>query len=378
MKEIRVLQVLTSMDRGGAETMVMNYYRAIDRTKVQFDFLLHRDEKGAYEEEITAMGGKIFRMPPLGPKQYFKYLKKLALFFDDHPEYQIVHSHMNAYSYWVLKMAKQKNVGVRIAHSHTSIEPIFKKIILKNTDLKTTFKDAVQSFLRYGVRNVASHYFTCGQKAGRWLFGRHNGERAVIINNAVNSRRFAYNPKKAKEVANNLGLRGKVVIGHVGNFVEAKNHAFLIKVFDSLLKQRDNTVLVLVGHGYLKEKIREQALKLGIGSKVHFLGVRNDIPDLMQLFDIFLFPSLYEGLPMTLIEAQAAGLKIIASKSISDEVDVTGLIEFHDLNKDEDYWAEIILKNLSYNRANTHDKMVTANYDIENNAEKLLQFYCNT
>jgi glycosyltransferase involved in cell wall biosynthesis len=377
MDKIRVLHVLTAMGRGGAETMVMNYYRATDKTKVQFDFLLHRNEKGAYEDEITEMGGKIYRMPALGPKNYFDYVKKLNLFFEEHPEYKIVHSHMNAYSYWVLKIAKKKKVPVRIAHSHTSIEPILKKIILKNTDFSTTAKDAVQSFLRYYVRRVASHYFTCGKKAGIWLFGKKNLRKTTIINNAVNTQLFTYNNNKAIEVSKQLGIENKKVIGHVGNFVEAKNHAFILKIFSEILNKNKNIVLVLVGDGYLKEKIEIEAENLKIRNNILFLGVRKDIPDLMQAFDLFLFPSLYEGLPMTLIEAQASGLKVVASSSITSEVNITELITYCDLIESKNHWANIIFENLEYQRKDTREQIIDAQYDIKSSASKLQQFYCN-
>tara|TARA_R110000868_G_scaffold90110_1_gene250381 strand:+ start:16990 stop:18126 length:1137 start_codon:yes stop_codon:yes gene_type:complete len=377
MKPTRVLQVLTAMNRGGAETMVMNYYRAMNRNNIQFDFIVHREEVGIYETEILSLGGKIFRMPALSPSNYFKYIKSLNIFFQSHPEYNVIHSHMNAYSYLILKIAKKNNVSIRIAHSHTSIEPFFKKIFLKNTDIVTTIKDSVQSVVRHFVPNVANYYFSCGQKAGIWLFGKKNYGKVTIINNAVNSAQFSYNLEFSKEYKKILNLQDKEIIGHVGNFVEAKNHIFLIHVFKKMLEINNNLVLLLVGQGYLKNKIQEEVKKLEIDSNVRFLGVRDDIPNLMQAFDLFLFPSLYEGLPLTMVEAQASGLKIIASDTITSEVKVTNLVTFCSLDKPENYWAELALKNLKYNRRNTHEDIVDGKYDIEMNAKNLYEFYCN-
>lgn len=377
MKPIRVLQVLTAMNRGGAETMVMNYYRAMNRSKIQFDFIVHREEVGVYEAEILSLGGKIFRMPALSPKNYFNYTSSLNVFFKSHPEYNVIHSHMNAYSYLILKIAKDNNVPIRIAHSHTSIEPFYKKIFLKNTDLITTIKDSVQSIVRYLVPNVANYYFACGQKAGIWLFGKKNYSNVTIINNAVKSEQFSYNIEIGLEYKKKLNLLDKKIIGHVGNFVEAKNHIFLIHVFKKMLEIDNNLILLLVGQGYLQNKIEEEVKKLEINNSVRFLGVRDDIPNLMQAFDLFLFPSIYEGLPLTLVEAQASGLKIIASDAITSEVKVTNLVTFCSLEKSVGYWADLALKNLNYKRRNTHEDIVDGKYDIEMNAKNLYEFYCN-
>ena len=372
----RILQVLTVMTPGGAETMVMNYYRAMDRTKVQFDFLLHRDEKTAYIDEIIALGGKIFIMPSMSPKNHFSYLKALDTFFDEHLEYQIVHSHLNALSLWVLKIAKKNGIPVRIAHSHTSIEPFYKKIFLKNTDIPTTIKDTIQSILRYKVRKYATHYFSCGEKAGKWLFGSKNN-KAKIINNAINASMFTYNPEISIKYKKELRASGKKIIGHVGNFSEAKNMNFLIRVFKELLTLRKDLILVLVGDGNSRSKIEKEVKNFNIKKNVVFLGVRNDIPSLLQAFDLFLFPSLYEGLPVTLIEAQAAGLKVVASDSITKEVAITELITFCSLQSSEKEWAQSVLINLEYNRENTFQQIVDGNYDILQNAKQLQQFYLN-
>jgi glycosyltransferase involved in cell wall biosynthesis len=377
-KPIRVLQVLTTMNLGGAETMIMNYYRHVDRTEVQFDFLLHRQEKDFFDDEIKSLGGKIYRMPAISPKNYFSYKKKLNLFFDEHPEYKIVHSHLNALSSIVLSVAKNKNIPYRIAHSHLAIESlVLKKILKKNTDIKATIKDSIQSLVRGKVAKVATHFFACGEKAGDWLFGQKNKAKVTIINNAINASLFTYDPAKANKIKEEFGLKNKKVIGHVGRFNEQKNHFLLIKIFNEIYKKDNNCLLLLIGDGNLKDKIKEEAKRLNIDENIHFLGLRDNIPELLQGFDLFLFPSLYEGLPVTLVEAQASGLKIITSSTVTKEVDITGLITYIDLEQPESDWAESVLSNINYNRKDTLNQIREGGYDIFENAKNLQTFYLN-
>lgn len=378
IEPIRVLQVLTIMNRGGAETMIMNYFRAIDKTKVQFDFLLHREEAGAFDEEILALGGKIYRMPPISPKNYFSYKRQLNNFFKNNNQYHIVHSHLNALSSIVLGVAKKHNIPIRIAHSHLAVEPlVIKNILKKNTDKIATLKDTIQNLVKYKVKKNATHFFSCGIKAGEWLFGNKNIQKVTIINNAINTSLFTYNPLTELEAKRFLKLEGKKIIGHVGRFNEQKNHFFLIKIFKEIYNLDKNIHLVLIGDGNLKPLIEKECINLNIHNNVHFLGLQDNIPFLLQSFNLFLFPSLYEGLPVTLIEAQAAGLKIVTSNTVTHEVDLTNLISFVELEKNEKEWAHIVLKNLTYTKENTFQNIVNNNYDIFENAKNLQTFYIN-
>lgn len=375
---IRILQVLTIMNRGGAETMIMNYYRAIDRTKIQFDFLLHRPEEGAFDKEILALGGKIYRMPAISPNNYFTYKKQLDLFFTEHNEYKIIHSHLNALSYIILGVAKKHHIPVRVAHSHLAVEPLaIKKIFKKNTDILATVKDTIQSLIKNKVRRNATHYFSCGLKAGIWLFGEQNSSKIIVINNAIDASLFTYNPIIEEEAKKSLHLEGKKIIGHVGRFNEQKNHFFLIKIFNEILKSNKEYHLVLIGDGNLKELVEKETVKLEIKKNVHFLGLQENIPFLLQAFDLFLFPSLYEGLPVTLVEAQASGIKVITSSTVTKEVAITDLITFVNLNKSEKEWAKIVLDSEVTKKKNTFQLIVDNNYDIFENANKLQNFYLN-
>tara|TARA_R110001583_G_scaffold41160_3_gene131006 strand:- start:3420 stop:4583 length:1164 start_codon:yes stop_codon:yes gene_type:complete len=373
---IRILQVLTIMNRGGAETMIMNYYRALDKTKIQFDFLLHRFEEGAFDNEILALGGRIYHMPSINPLNYIKYKKKLNDFFKEHKEYKIVHSHLNALSSIILSVAKKNKVPVRIAHSHLAVAPyVVMNIFRENTDIIATIKDFIQSLIKFKVSENATHFFACSKKAGEWLFGKNNSEKIIIINNAINASLFSYNNDLAGKAKKSLNLFNKKIIGHIGRFNEQKNHFFLIKIFKEIYDKDNDFHLVLIGDGNLRFLIEQEVKKLNIKNNVHFLGLQKDISFFLQAFDLFLFPSLYEGLPVTLIEAQASGLKIITSNTVTPEVNITNLISFVSLDKTEKEWANLVIDNMTYERVNTEQIIIKMNYDILENANRLQIFY---
>ncbi|PKB44658.1 glycosyltransferase involved in cell wall biosynthesis [Cellulophaga sp. RHA19] len=373
MEPIRVLQVLTIMNRGGAETMIMNYYRAMDRKKVQFDFLLHRREKGAFDDEIKELGGNIYYMPAISPKNYINYKKELNSFFYKNKNYKIVHSHLNALSFFVLRAAKQNNVPVRIAHSHTSLLNLNLNPFSKKRDsFKFIFKFVLQNYFKSKVTNYANYYYTCGEKAGNWLFGKDSNYK--IINNAINTSSFTYNKSIGDNLKRELCIHNKKIIGHVGNFVPEKNHTFILNVFYEFKKIENDSILLLIGGGN-NETIKKQAQELGIFNDVMFLGVRSDVANLLQAIDLFLFPSTNEGLPVTLIEAQAAGLKVIASDEISTELKITDLISFLSLKESPKNWAKTIKRELNYQRKNTMQNIIDGDYDIKNNAKSLEEFY---
>ncbi|WP_103865536.1 glycosyltransferase family 1 protein [Aquimarina sp. I32.4] len=378
MEPIRVLQVLTIMNRGGAETMVMNYYRNIDRSKVQFDFLLHRQEKGAFDEEIKKLGGKIHRLQNINFKNLSKYKSALDNFFKHHKEYKIVHSHLNALSVFVLKSAKKNNINIRIAHSHTSLYNLNLNPFSKERhSFGFAFKFVVQNILKQNITKYANHYFSCGDKAGAWLYGKKNKSKIKIINNAIDSSNFIYDPEKSLKIRSELNVGNKMVIGHVGNFVPEKNHQFILQTFQQLKKIKEDCVLLLVGGGPKKSTFELMAKEMGIDQDILFLGVRNDVPILLQGMDAFIFPSTNEGLPVTLIEAQASGLGIVASDEISKELNITGLVDFMSLEESPQLWAKKILSMLGENKQNTMKKIIDCNYDIKNNTLLLQEFYVN-
>ena len=355
---IRVLQVVTYMGRGGLETMLMNYYRNIDRDKVQFDFLTHRDERWDYDDEIESLGGKIYHLPKLNPFSK-SYLNALDKFFKEHKEYQIVHGHQDCLSGVVLKVAKKNGVKFTIAHSH-------------NANQDKNLKYLIKVFEKRKIPKYADKLFACGDEAGRWMFNTDNFE---VLHNAIDTDLYTYNKEKADKVKKEFGIENKFVVGHVGRFSTQKNHEFLIDVFNEVQKVKEDSVLMLVGDGDLRPEIEQKVRDLQIENKVIFTGVRSDVNDLMQGMDVFLFPSLYEGLGIVLIEAQAAGLRCVISDTIPKDGVLTDDVTCISLAQSPVVWANEILKYQKYKRSNNKEIIKKADYDIKNNAKTLEQFY---
>lgn len=361
---IRVLNMFTVMDRGGAETMVMNYYRHIDRTKVQFDFLVHREKRGAYDDEIERMGGRIYRMCPIYPQNFSRYKRDLRTFFRAHPEYKIIHSHMSELGYFAFREAERQGVPVRICHAHNAPHGFDVKMIMR-----TYFKKRMMPYL--------THLFMCGEESGKWLYGEKNKSRFIMLNNAIDAALYSFDASKREKMRQQLGLTDELVIGHVGRFNPQKNHPFLLDVFAALLKKESDVVLLLVGGGADLPKIQAKAQELGIAERVRFLGVRSDVADLMQAMDVFVFPSLYEGLGIALVEAQAAGLPCVVSDTIPHEAYLTDLVDSEKLSAPEEKWAEKILALRAVPRTDRHEEIAAHGFDISTEAVKLQEFYLN-
>lgn len=360
---IRVLNMFTIMDRGGAETMVMNYYRHIDRTKVQFDFLVHREQRGAYDDEIERMGGRIYRMCPVYPQNFFRYKRDLRTFFRAHPEYKIIHSHMSELGCFAFREAERQGVPVRICHAHNAPHGFDAKMIIR-----TYFKKRMMPYL--------THLFMCGEESGKWLYGEKNKTRFIMLNNAIDAAVYSFDASKREEMRRQLDLTDELVVGHVGRFNPQKNHAFLLDIFTSLLKKEPDAVLLLVGGGADMPKTQAKAQELGIAEHVRFLGVRSDVADLMQTMDVFVFPSLYEGLPVTMVEAQASGLPCIISDKVPPECILTeGLVNIMPLSASPEAWAEKILAMRAIPRTDRHEEIAAHGFDITTEAVKLQEFY---
>lgn len=364
---IRVLNLFTIMNRGGAETMVMNYYRKIDRTKVQFDFMVHRQERGAYDDEIESLGGRIFRMSPITPATLGKYLRELRDFFQSHPEYRILHAHMSELGYFTFKEAEKWGVPVRICHAHNV--PVF---------LNETFKEKVKrvprEILAHQIRKLSTDCFACSKEAGFWLFGRKR--QFTVMKNAIDTSRFIYDKNNAQRIRREYDWDDKFVIGHVGRFCPQKNHQFVVDVFNEIQKELPQSVLVLIGDGPLKEQIQYKVESLSLADKVFFLGNRDDVNLFYQAFDIFLFPSLYEGFGNVLLEAQAAGLMSFTSKDVVPlEARVTSLLHYIPLSCTTEEWKNIILGNRLYERKDMSKDILNRGFDITENASWLCDFY---
>lgn len=360
---IRVLHIVTKMNLGGLENMIMNYYRNIDRNKIQFDFLVQGGERGEFDDEIIELGGKIFNVNRINFFKPYLYEKEVYAFLKEHPEYEIVHSHINAFSKLSLSAAKKANVPNRLAHSHIS-------------KLDFNLKNLYKNFIKIGINKYATEKLACSQIAGEWLYGKNSD--FLIFNNAIDIDRFKYNEEKRNRIRKELGIsEQEIVVGHVGRFCEQKNHKFLIDIFKEYQKNETNSKLLLVGDGHLRNDIEKQIADLNIEDKVILIGNKKNVEDYYNTMDLFLFPSLFEGLPLTVIEAQINGLTCVSSKDVvTNEVDVTNHVKFISLKEDAKKWSELI-NELELARYCEIDKIKEAGYDVKFEANKLADLYKN-
>lgn len=362
---IRVLMLFTIMNRGGAESMVMNYYRHIDRTKVQFDFMVHRQERGAYDDEIEALGGKIYRMLPLRPP-FIAYKKQIKQFFDEHPEYQIIHGHCSESGYFVYKEATKRGVPHIIAHAHNS-HALF--------DLRWFFR----TWFKHQMRPYITQGFTCGNDAAKWLFGNELAKKVIFQRNAIETSNYSFNTEVRIQKRKELGIDNhSFVVGHIGRFEKQKNHSFIIDIFERIVAKRSDSKLLLIGGtGDLMDGIKQKVHDLSLDEKVIFAGNRSDVPQLLQTMDVFLFPSFMEGMSLSMMEAQCAGLPLIASDTIPHEIAITDLISFLPLSDSPDFWAEKVVSCEFHpeRRKEYPQQIVEAGYDIQQNAEWLQNYY---
>lgn len=350
---IRVAQVIGKWKGGGVESVVMNYYRHIDRNKIQFDFLIDEDSTNIPTEEIEKLGGKIILIPPY--QKLPKYIKALKKIFKNN-KYKIVHSHISTLSVFPLYAAKKAGIKVRIAHSHST------------TNQKEFLRNILKSILKIFSKRNATNYFACSEIAGRYLFGNKtfDDEKVVVIRNAIDLKEYSFDETARNDIREELSIKeNDLVIGHAGRFVKTKNHAMLIEIFSKICKDIPDAKLLLIGEGPLLEKIKNKVSKMQLDSNVMFLGQRKDMNKIYSAIDQLILPSLYEGFGMVAIEAQACGLLVSASDKVPDEANM-GNITF---NKTFDDYIKHI---------NVAKKRNTANlekYDIAKNAGILSGLY---
>lgn len=364
MTPIRVLHVVGIMNMGGLETLIMNIYRNIDRNKIQFDFLVHKEEEGIYDKEIKTLGGNIYKIPYVNKVGPIKYPKILSDFFKNNKQYKIVHSHMNLVSGIILKEAKKAGIPYTIAHAHNI------------NDIGKMYEIIYKRLVGMNINRYSDYKFACSLEAASYIFGKKYSNQVKIIKNGIDLSKFKIDQSKVENVKKELGIsEDAFIIGNVARFSEQKNHKFLIDIFRDIVAKKNNSVLVLVGDGKLKAEIYEKIKKYGIEDKVIFTGIRNDIPIMMNLFDVFLFPSLFEGLGIVLIEAQSAGTKCVVSTEVPKEADMNiGLVEFRDLDEPIGNWTNEILK--KYNkRYDSLNLIKEQGYDINETVDYIQEFY---
>jgi len=359
-----IAQIMGKWIGGGVEAVVMNYYRHIDHSKIQFDFICDEDSTNIPYEEIKKYGGKVILIPPY--QKVFKYQKELGRVLKE-GKYEIIHSHINTLSVFPLRVAKKVGVPVRIAHSHsTSNKKEWKKNLIKNV-------------LRPFSKVYATDYMCCSEFAGRYLFGNkmYAQGKVYLLNNAIDVDKFVYNENIREDKRKELGIDDNtLVIGHIGRFVAQKNHTFLIDIFNEVHKENENAILLLIGQGPLEEQIREKVEQLNLTKCVKFLGQREDTNELYQAMDMFVLPSLYEGLGMVLIEAQCAGLPCIASSEIPSIAKITENFEFLNLKESVSKWKNVFIK-MSNNSSRSIDKDILEKngFALDKEVIKIEKFY---
>ena len=380
---VRVLHVLGNTNLGGAESRIMDLYRHTDRNRVQFDFLVHSNEEGFYEKEIRELGGHIFRVPRFRIYNYFSYRRALKEFFRAHHEFVLVQGHMTSTAAIYLPIAKNEGVKKTAAHA-------------RSAGVDKGLKGTMTRFLRRNLADKADYLFTCSELAGISVYGERavREGKTIFIPNAIDCAGFTFDPAKREKLREELGLTDALIIGHVGRFHYAKNHEYLLRVFAELCRMSAGAGgstaetgadqkyhLILLGEGPLMEDTRKLAEELGVVDRVHFLGNHKNIADYYQAMDYFVYPSRYEGMPGTIVEAQASGLPCLMSDTICREVIVTELVETMSIEKEPKVWAEGLQRRIDAlvskqeNREKYAAKMAAAGFDVQAQAERMMRFY---
>ena len=358
-KPIRVLQMIASLYSGGSQAMLMNLYRNIDRSKVQFDFIVEHPEYNYYLSEIESLGGKVYTLPAFKGSNLKEVKDAWNKFFIEHPEYKILHSHSRSHACIYLPIAKKYGLKT-IIHSHSTSNGKGLKAIVKN-------------IMQYPLRFQADYYMACSKKSGEWLFGKRvvNSDKFFLLNNAVDADKYRFNKKIRDEYRKEFDVENKTVFLQVGSLLIHKNHAFSIEVFNELSKIKDDAIMFFAGVGALQSDIEAMIKKYSLEDKIILLGRRNDVNNLLQMADCYIMPSFYEGLSVAAVEAEASGITCLFSDTISREIKISDNCEFLPLEVDK--WADRF--NKSFNRIDSYKQIKDAGYDVKDSAKKMQEFY---
>lgn len=352
-KTIIVAQVMGKWLGNGVESVIMNYYRHLNHSKVQFDFICDEDSTRIPYDEIKKLGGRVFLVPKY--QNLPKYLKALEKLFKEN-QYRIVHSNINTLSVFPLYAAKKAGVPIRISHSHSTSNP------------KEWKRNLIKNILRPFSKRYATDYFACSEIAGRYLFGNKAFDQGEvkIIHNAIDIEKFKFDEVARKKLRKELEIKDNtVVIGHVGRFVQQKNHTFLVDVFKEYHKKNPDSKLLLVGSGPLEDEIKKKVERLSLKDSVLFLGQRDDINKLYSVMDVFCLPSLYEGLGIVGVEAQTTGLPCVFSDEIPDDIKIIDSIKFIKLTDKLKIWSDEVAKIVNSKRPSTKSDKFAKDYNIE-------------
>lgn len=371
-KPVRVLHVLGGLSLGGAESRIMDLYRCMDKSKVQFDFLVHQDGTERvpefFDKEIKELGGEIYRLPKFKVYNYMAYKKAVKRFFREHHNYAVVQGHMTSTASIYLPVAAKSGIPLRAAHA-------------RSAGVDKGIKGILTRLLRIPLLKRADYCFACSGEAGRSVFGKkwRGSEKAFIIPNAVDVQKYVYQEDVRKQVREELGIADEYAVGHVGRFHYAKNHEFLLEIFavlhERLKEEGVRAALLLLGEGPGMKAAMQQASDLGIRQDVFFMGNQKEVWKYYQAMDYFVFPSRFEGLPGTVIEAQAAGLKCLISDQVTHEAGISGLVHYEDIRLPAREWAEYIMDHMSYQRKDMCQTIKAAGFDVREQAKRMEKFY---
>ena len=362
VRPVRVAQVIGKVVKGGVEAVVTAYDREMDHEEILFDYYIDADSTESLPEDILRSGARCFVIPPY--RQLPRYIMALVRAFR-RERYRIVHVHMNTLSVFALSAAWAAGVPVRICHNHSTAH--------RGEGRRMWLKLLLRPF----ARTFATDLFACGDYAGRWLYGRKAMERGevTVVRNAIDVRRFVYDPDVRASVRRRAGWDGAFVVGHIGRFMPQKHHVFLLEIFRCVHAHREGALLLLVGDGPLRGEMEARARDLGIGDAVIFAGTTDRPEDLYQAMDVFCLPSLFEGNPVAAIEAQASGLCVIASSEVSQEARVTDRMRFLPLSAPPEQWAEELLRCEGEDRPDLSKEMTESGYDIRRESGDLERYY---
>ena len=362
---IRILHVLTAMNRAGAETMLMNLYRAIDHEHVQFDFAVTTTDKCDYDDEIEMLGGRIIHYPKYKGSNHFAYKKWLNTFFSEHSEYKIIHGHIGSTASIYLKIAK-KHGRYTIAHSHS-------------TGKMNSIRDFMYKVYSFSTRYIADYFIGCSTEALISRYGRKvadDNSKSIVLNNGIDIRKYAYSEQVRNEMLNDFNLsNNSFIVGTVGRLTEAKNPFFIVDILEELKQVEPDFRFIWAGNGELKERVTDYINKKKLNDNILMLGVRDDIPRILQLLNVFILPSVFEGLPVIGVEVQAAGVPMLCSDKVSKEVKLSNCVSFLPINSTT-VWVESILKEKEFRRIeNAPGDVAESGYDIIQTAGWLQTFY---
>lgn len=355
--------MIGSLEMGGSQTMVMALYRAVDKEKVQFDFIVDCDKENVFSQEIEKLGGRIFRFPKFNGKNYIQIRSVWKDFFRNHPEYKVLHSHVRSYASLYLPIAKSFGVKT-IIHSH-------------NTSNGHGVTALGKKILQYPLRFQADYFFGCSEIAGQWLFGKRivESDRYFMLKNAVDMERFAFRQEVRNRIRKELAVdENTLLIGHVGRMHPQKNHRFLLACFAKIVDQNNNAKLMLLGDGDLRKAVAEQIEQLGLQEHVLMLGMRKNVEDYLSAMDYFVLPSLHEGLPVVIVEAQANGLKCFVSDTVTKEVQLSELVRYLPINQGEQIWADAVLAT-DNTRMDVSQRIKSSGFCIRESSAWLSYFY---